>query len=464
MKAFTFLTPKYYENLCCRKKSIQKRKRKRRETRQEEIEDPNKLNVDDSVSQEKLKVISDVRDGITCEGMRVINLKKTFNKYPCGIKSAKDTYANKGIYLDMSQRELLCILGHNGAGKSTMIGVLTGVIAPSSGTATLGGFDINEEIDEVRQIIGVVPQFDILWEELTAEEHMVLFCKIKGVPNDQIEKVVDDKLAAVNLLDVKKARTKTFSGGMKRRLTVAISCIGDPRIVFMDEPTTGMDPVSRRQVWNLIQELKSTRYVILTTHSMEEADVLGDRIAVIVDGEFKCIGTPLYLKNNFGDGYRITIVTEQSNVDRATELMAKLVPEAKILDESGGSIVFCVPISKISDIIPILKLIEKQTGTGFEKIEDPYLQELRSIVSDCGLSQTTLEEVFMLVTGKKQAKEKKSISSSVKDIKTPISKSPTSTSSKKYEEVKGAEDLDLSDPFFDSSDLRRSTAHKKDAK
>ena len=147
--------------------------------------------------------------------------------------------------MDMPEKELLCILGHNGAGKSTMIGVLTGVLAPSSGTATLGGFDIIQEIDEVRQIIGVVPQFDILWEELTAEEHMIMFCKIKGVPNDQIEKTVEDKLEAVKLKDVRKARVKTFSGGMKRRLTVAISCIGDPKIVFMDEPTTGMDPVSR---------------------------------------------------------------------------------------------------------------------------------------------------------------------------------------------------------------------------
>lgn len=104
-----------------------------------------------------------------------------------------------------------------------MISVLTGLTAPSSGTATLGGYDIVEEIDEVRQIIGVVPQFDILWEELTAEEHMRMFCRIKGVPDNQIDQVIDEKLTAVKLLDVKKARSKTFSGGMKRRLTVAIS-------------------------------------------------------------------------------------------------------------------------------------------------------------------------------------------------------------------------------------------------
>lgn len=108
----------------------------------------------------------------------------------------------------------------------------------------------------------------------------------------------------------------------------------------MDEPTTGMDPVSRRQVWSLIQKMKSQRYVILTTHAMEEADVLGDRIAVIVDGEFKCIGTPLYLKNNFGNGYRITLVTAPVNVDRVMDLMDNIVPTARLLDESGGSIVF----------------------------------------------------------------------------------------------------------------------------
>lgn len=181
------------------------------------------LNTDESVNQEKAKVISNLKDNNQCPGLRVVNLKKTYRRFPCGIKSKKDVFANKGIFLDMSENELLCILGHNGAGKSTMISVLTGITAPSSGTATLGGFDIVEEIDEVRKIIGVVPQFDVLWEELTAEEHMKLFCIIKGVPDNEIEAVITENLALVKLLDVRTGRTKTFSGGMKRRLSVAIS-------------------------------------------------------------------------------------------------------------------------------------------------------------------------------------------------------------------------------------------------
>jgi len=187
---------------------------------------------------------------------------------------------------------------------------------------------------------------------------------------------------------------------------------------------------------------------------MEEADVLGDRIAVIVDGEFKCIGTSLYLKNNFGDGYKITIVTDSSKVDRAIELMAKLVPNAKLLDESGGSIVFCVPINNINEIVCILKLIEQDSGTKADTIEDPYLKELRSIVTDCGLSQTTLEEVFMIVTGKKKPKEKKEIASHTYEPPKISKRNQESDSKVIYEEEKS---FNKYSKRFNEDDLRRST-------
>lgn len=135
-----------------------------------------------------------------------------------------------------------------------------------------------------------------------------MFSKIKGVPNDEIEEKSNELLAQVGIADVKDAQVSTYSGGMKRRLSVAISVIGDPRIIFMDEPTTGMDPVSRRDVWSLIQDLKKDKTIILTTHSMDEADILADRIAVVSEGLLKCVGTSLYLKNTYGDGYRINII------------------------------------------------------------------------------------------------------------------------------------------------------------
>ena len=136
-------------------------------------------------------------------------------------------------------------------------------------------------------------------------DHMKLFSQIKGVQNEKIEEESTKILAKLDLEDVKDAQVGSFSGGMKRRLTVAMSTIGDPTILFLDEPTTGMDPVSRKYVWKLLQELKKDRTIILTTHAMEEADKLADRIAVVVDGSLKCIGTPINLKNAFGDGYNI---------------------------------------------------------------------------------------------------------------------------------------------------------------
>lgn len=158
--------------------------------------------------------------------------------------------------------------------------------------------------------MGVCPQFDVIWEELSAEEHLKMFCLVKGVAEKLIEDEISKRLREVRLSHVRKATVSTFSGGMRRRISLAISAIGNPKVIFMDEPTTGMDPKTRRQVWQMIKNLKKDRVLILTTHSMEEADALSDRIAVIANGCLKCIGTSLYLKNNFGDGYRLTLVTE----------------------------------------------------------------------------------------------------------------------------------------------------------
>lgn len=145
---------------------------------------------------------------------------------------------------------------------------------------------------------------------MTAMEHMYMFSRIKGVASDMIEEESLQLLKRVGLEDVKNAQVGSFSGGMKRRLSVAISVIGNPKIIFSDEPTTGMDPVSRRDVWSLIQDLKRDKTIILTTHAMEEADALADRIAVVVDGKLKCIGTPLNLKNTYGEGYIINMICD----------------------------------------------------------------------------------------------------------------------------------------------------------
>ena len=268
-------------------------------------------------------------------------------------------HAVKGVSLEIDKNELMCFLGHNGAGKSTLFNMLTGITCPTSGTAKICNLDIVGNQDKIRRVIGVVPQFDILWETLTAREHMVMFCKIKGVLPDEIDDQVLSLLEQVGLEDVKDAQVGTFSGGMKRRLSVAISAIGNPRVIFMDEPTTGMDPVSRQAIWKLMQNLKKDKTLVLTTHAMEEADVLGDRIAVITDGYLKCIGSPLNLKNTYGDGYRISMVCEQGNENHVIKMMKQVAPSSKFLDDSGGQLLFAIPLDCSTEIAPLFKLIEE---------------------------------------------------------------------------------------------------------
>lgn len=180
-------------------------------------------------------------------------MSKTYSTGTCG-SSRSRIRALKNVYLEVSESELIAILGHNGAGKTTLINILTGLLSPSSGTAKICGLELSTQMNEIRNIIGVVPQFDILWDDLTAYDHMKMFCEIKGVQN--VSGVIKHKLEEVDLGEFAEAKISTFSGGMKRRLSVAISGIGNPRIIFMDEPTTGMDPVSRSKVWELIQKIK----------------------------------------------------------------------------------------------------------------------------------------------------------------------------------------------------------------
>lgn len=164
----------------------------------------------------------------------------------------------------------MSILGHNGAGKTTFINIMTGIIAPDSNSEMEIVINNNsiDNIAEIRKYIGVCPQFDILWKELTAEQHLRMFGKLKGIPKHRLETRIDEVLHFVSLLSEKKNKVNSFSGGMKRRLSLAIAAIGNPKIIFLDEPTTGLDPKVRQQVWMLIEKLKKNKSVVLTTHSM----------------------------------------------------------------------------------------------------------------------------------------------------------------------------------------------------
>lgn len=212
---------------------------------------------------------------------------------------------------------------------------------------------------------------------------------------------------------------------MKRRLSVAISGIGNPRIIIMDEPTTGLDPVSRRKVWELIQKIKKDRVVILTTHSMEEADVLSDKIAIIASGKFKCVGTQLSLKHQFGDGYKMTVICDPENSFVVKNAILKDIPDSTLIEENAGSLFFTIPVDKIAESKAFFTLLsntphtsadssrnepdnysakvkEKSTNSPFSSVKISQancgINDIKHLVKDCGISHTTLEEVFLKVT------------------------------------------------------------------
>jgi ABC-2 type transport system ATP-binding protein len=194
--------------------------------------------------------------------------------------------------------EILGLLGPNGAGKSTLLRMLTTLIIPTSGTAVIAGADVVERPDDVRRAIGVIPQAMTSDLELSPRENLTIFAKLYGVPSDRRRKLIGELLAAVELTDWADKPVKQLSGGMRRRVEIARALVHEPRIFFLDEPTTGLDPVSRTSVWDMLRRIKSERdlTVLLTTHYMDEADKLCDRIAIVDHGKLIALDSPMNLK------------------------------------------------------------------------------------------------------------------------------------------------------------------------
>jgi ABC-2 type transport system ATP-binding protein len=194
--------------------------------------------------------------------------------------------------------EIFGLLGPNGAGKSTLIRMLTTLIPPTSGTALVGGCDISRDADGVRRVIGVIPQAMTSDLELSAEENLLIFAKLYGVPREQRRRLIPELLAAVELTQWADRPVRNLSGGMRRRLEIARGLVHQPRIFFLDEPTTGLDPVSRVAVWEMLQRIKAERdlTVLLTTHYMDEADRLCNRVAIVDHGRLKALDAPMRLK------------------------------------------------------------------------------------------------------------------------------------------------------------------------
>lgn len=312
-------------------------------------------------------------------GIAIKELRKEFET-DSGTKVAVD-----GVTLNMFEGQITALLGHNGAGKTTTISILTGLYPPTSGTAYVNDYDITESMPGVRESLGICPQHNVLYDNLTVEEHLWFFANLKGISDSALVKSeVNRFIVTTGLEDKRNVMTKMLSGGMKRKLSVGIALIGDSKIVILDEPTSGMDPAARRFTWDLLQKERSNRTILLTTHFMDEADLLGDRIAIMSNGIVQCCGSSLFLKNKYGVGYHMVMVkSENCNVEIVTSVVKQYVGGACLENDVGLELSYILPKEESSQFESLFSHLEK------------HKQELG--IDSYGASVTTLEEVFLKV-------------------------------------------------------------------
>ncbi|XP_024027117.1 ABC transporter A family member 1 [Morus notabilis] len=308
--------------------------------------------------------------------------------------------AVNSLQLTLYENQILALLGHNGAGKSTTISMLVGLVSPTSGDALVFGKNIITHMDEIRKGLGVCPQNDILFPELTVREHLEIFAILKGVKEDVLERVVSYMVDQVGLADKSSTLVKALSGGMKRKLSLGIALIGDSKVIILDEPTSGMDPYSMRLTWQLINKIKKGRIILLTTHSMDEADELGDRIAIMANGSLKCCGSSLFLKHQYGVGYTLTLVKSAPTASVAADIVYRHIPSAMCVSEVGTEISFKLPLASSFSFESMFREIEmcmKRSGSKSKTNDDE--EKDPAIIESYGISVTTLEEVFLRVAG-----------------------------------------------------------------
>jgi len=215
-------------------------------------------------------------------------------------KKYNDVTAVDGLSLEVYKGELFGLLGPNGAGKTTTINVLCGLIPPTSGSVKVGGYDVTKETSKVKALIGVSPQETSIYAHLTGKENIEFFGNLHAMPKEKLKQNVKELLEKLSLEEDAKRRAGKYSGGMMRRINLAMALVHDPDIAFLDEPTVGMDPQSRHAVWDFVKELKKrNKTVIVTTHYMEEAEELCDRVAIIDHGKLIALGRPKQLKRKY---------------------------------------------------------------------------------------------------------------------------------------------------------------------
>ncbi|KAK2507520.1 hypothetical protein MC885_018499 [Smutsia gigantea] len=375
-----------------------------------------KANISDSFFERELPGL--------VPGVCVKNLVKIFEPYS---RPAVDR-----LNITFYESQITALLGHNGAGKSTTLSILTGLLPPTSGTVLIGGKDIETSLHAVRQSLGVCPQHNILFHQGHAPllpggmSGLLLSPELKGKSWEEAHLEMEAVLEDTGLHHKRSEEAQDLSGGMQRKLSVAVAFVGDAKVVVLDEPTSGVDPYSRRSIWDMLLKYRPGRTIIMSTHHMDEADLLGDRIAIISQGRLCCSGTPLFLKNCFSTGFYLTLVRKtkdiqsrrrgcegtcsctaegfsvrcpahaheltpeqvlDGDVNELIDLVHHHVPEAKLVECIGQELIFLLPNKNFK---------QRAYASLFRELEET-LADLG--LSSFGISETPLEEIFLKVTG-----------------------------------------------------------------
>lgn len=310
-------------------------------------------------------------------------LRKVF---PAKDKDEAPVVAVESLSFAVGKGEIFGLLGANGAGKTTALSLLTRLMLPSSGDAFVTGHSILTSFPKASTHLGVVTQNNSLWDRLTVQSHLYLFARLRGVPEDLVKGIVENTIEQLELAPHRDKLAMNLSGGMKRKLCVAIALIGDPEVVLLDEPSAGLDPVSRRNLWTVILRTMSNRSVILTTHSMEEAEALCRRIGVMVQGQLRALGSKVHLKNKYGSGFELTVKLEGKNIEAElkalTPFIVSLFPSSTVLAENGGLITYQIPKEEMKMSLIFQKLYEEKEKYSIEEFT---------------VAQPTLEQVFIRI-------------------------------------------------------------------
>jgi len=303
--------------------------------------------------------------------------------------NGKKFLAVNNVSFKVYENEIFAILGHNGAGKTTLINIMVGLLKASQGAVYYNGLSIAKNINKIRKDFGVCAQTNTIFDEFTVEQHIKFYAELKDIRVD-----VDEVLNDIDLIQQKKLKASKLSGGQKRKLCIGMATLGNPKYVFLDEPTTGLDPLSRRKIWDLLMKKKEGRVIFLTTHYMDEADILADRKLILSKGKIRCLGTSLFLKNHFNMSYDLDV--ETNNKDRVHSIIGNYFNDFTYVQDSEKNTnpknsnsqgVEChtwrLPLNSTDKFSPLLNELERHMDN-----EDSFIKKY-------ALNMPTLEELFI---------------------------------------------------------------------